>query len=271
MQNSLVLHSSHNGINCISNPEATRPCDKVWFTAKQIEDALCVNKRTLNRHIETLENIGDLCIGTNLSHCKIPTNNGGSKETTIYNLDAFNKICMTFIDNEVCQQVRQKFSDILSEVETTGSYGIQQISRKDQLYLAVIHADSPRVRMEALDELTKIEEDEKKAIEAERDDAIRTKAWISDKKTATAVGRSGGLVKENNALKKRLAIAGNYRTIQAVASKNHISWKAISWCKLKRYCETHGLDVEPVPDERYETVNAYPIEAFRAVYPELKI
>ena len=56
----------------------------------------------------------------------MPTSNGGYKETKIYNLDAFNKICMTFIDNDICQQVRQKFSDILSEVETTGSYGVAQ-------------------------------------------------------------------------------------------------------------------------------------------------
>lgn len=64
---------------------------------------------------------------------------------------------------------------------------------------------------------------------------------------------------------------GNYRTIQAVASKNHISWRRIDWRKLKCYCKAHGLEEKKVLDERYEKVNAYPVEAFKAVYPELKI
>ena len=60
MCDSLVLNCNHNGINCIQKTDAERPCDKIWFTAKQIEEALGVNKRTLNRHIETLESTGDL-------------------------------------------------------------------------------------------------------------------------------------------------------------------------------------------------------------------
>ena len=267
----LVFGGNHNGINCIQKADAERPCDKIWFTAKQIEEALNVNKRTLNRHVETLESTGDLCIGTNLSHCEIPTSNGGYKETKIYNLDAFNKICMTFIDNDVCQQVRQKFSDILSEVETTGTYGITKISRKDQLYLALIHADSEVIRADALKELEEINKQEVKAITEERDEAIRTKTHFVEGRDAKLSGQVGGLVKENNRLKDNLYGNRGYRTIRAVASANHLKDKDISWRRLKAYCITNGLEPRTVPDEKFGKLYSYPIEAFNAVYPELTI
>ena len=38
VENSLVLNSNHNGINCIQKTDAERPCDKIWFTAKQIQE-----------------------------------------------------------------------------------------------------------------------------------------------------------------------------------------------------------------------------------------
>lgn len=267
----LVFGGNHNGINCIQKTDAERPCDKIWFTAKQIEEALDVNKRTLNRHIETLESTGDLCIGTNLSHCEIPTSNGGYKETKIYNLDAFNKICMTFIDNDVCQQVRQKFSDVLSEVETTGSYGVaQKALPKDYLAAlkALVAAEEEKQQL-ALE--NKFITEQKELAEQQRDEAIRTKSYISDKKTATALGHAGGLVKENNRLKDNLYGNRGYRTIRAVANANHLKDKDISWRRLKAYCITNGLEPRTVPDEKFGKLYSYPIEAFNAVYPELTI
>lgn len=272
MENSLVLGGNHNGINCIQKTDAERPCDKIWFTAKQIEEALNVNKRTLNRHIDMLEATGDLLSGTNMTQTNLPDSRGSLHEATIYNLDAFNKICMTFIDNEVCQQVRQKFSDILSEVETTGSYGIQQkVLPNDYLTAlkALVAAEEEKQQL-ALE--NKFITEQKELAEQQRDEAIRTKSYISDKKTATALGRVGGLVKENNYLKETLALAGEYRTILAVAQKNNLrDWHYISWRKLKRYCIEHNLVIKEISDVRFGTVKTYPIEAFKAIYPELNI
>ena len=267
----LVFGGNHNGINCIQKTDAERPCDKIWFTAKQIEEWSGMSKTTLNRRLSKLEEVGRLSV-SDMKKIKIPDNNGRGHETTIYNLNVLNQLAMVELDNDKLNETAKKFSDILSEVETTGSYGISQISRKDQLYLAVIHADSDAVRMDALKELDKLHEQEVKAIECQRDEAIRTKAYISDKKTATALGKVGGLVKENNHLKETLGIAGNYRTILAVANKNHLTnQKYISWRKLKAYCTLNNLEIKETPDERYGSVKTYPVEAFKAVYPELVI
>ena len=199
MGSSLVLTGNHNGINCIQKTDAERSCDKIWFTAKQIEEALNVNKRTLNRHVETLESTGDLCIGTNLSHCEMPTSNGGYKETKIYNLDAFNKICMTFIDNDICQQVRQKFSDILSEVETTGSYGVQ-LSTEQQLLLKAFEATKDPIAFAA--------------VIKERDEYIHKTEL---KRSMTSMGRLGGVTTALNAARDALNSANE--TIKSITSE----------------------------------------------------
>lgn len=200
MGSSLVLNCSHNGINCIQKTGAERSYDKIWFTAKQIEEALCVNKRTLNRHIEMLETTGDLSSGTNMTQTNLPDSRGSLHETTIYNLDAFNKICMTFIDNEVCQQVRQKFSDILSEVETKGSYGVNQLSTKQQNILKLFDnktsdADKAIALKEIVDEETS----------------------VANKRAFTSMGRLGGVTTALNAAREALNTANE--TIKSITSE----------------------------------------------------
>ena len=70
-------------------------------------------------------------------------------------------------------------------------------------------------------------------------------------KTATALGKVGGLTKQNNLLKDNLYGNRNYRTIRAVASANHLKDKDISWRRLKAYCETNGLELKKVQDENF--------------------
>lgn len=62
-----------------------------------------------------------------------------------------------------------------------------------------------------------------KRIEAERDEALRTKAFISSKREATLMGRLGGLTKKNEALKKenielrdKLCEEQNYYTVSSI-------------------------------------------------------
>ena len=46
--------SSHNGIQCIEKVDATRPCDRKWFTARQIYEWAELPQNTLRRKIEML-------------------------------------------------------------------------------------------------------------------------------------------------------------------------------------------------------------------------
>ena len=175
-------------------------------------------------------------------------------------------------------------SEVLPSIRKTGSYGLQ-IDKHDLLLLNISKAKTPEERALAISKLEQYHEDEKHALKAEneqleadneiltqqRDKAIATKAQISTNREAVAVGRVGGLVAANNRLKDELYGNRNRRTIKAVAIANHLKDKDISYHKLIKYCKEHNLEIIKVPDERFTVANSYPIEAFKAVYPELII
>ena len=85
------------------------------------------------------------------------------------------------------------FDEVLPSIRKTGSYGMSQISRKDQLFLAIIHSESEEERAGALKELAEINKQEVRALTAERDEAIRTKTQYQSNLAAQMSGRVGGL------------------------------------------------------------------------------
>ena len=85
------------------------------------------------------------------------------------------------------------FDEVLPSIRKTGSYGMSQISRKDQLFLAIIHSESEEERAGALKELEEINKQQVKALTAERDEAVRTKTQYQSNLAAQMSGRVGGL------------------------------------------------------------------------------
>ena len=105
----------------------------------------------------------------------------------------FYRLCMK-AKNEVAEKFQVKVADeIIPSIRKTGFYGMPQISRKDQLYLAIIHSESEEERAGALKELAEINKQEVKALTAERDEAIRTKTQYQSNLAAQMSGRVGGL------------------------------------------------------------------------------
>ena len=266
----LVFGGNHNGINCIQKTDAERSCDKVWFTVKQIEEWSGMCRKTLDRKIDKLEEVERISRGTDLSIVDIPTETGAVK-TTIYNLNVLNQLAMVCIESDALNETAKKFSDILSEVETTGSYGVtQKVLPNDYLTAlkALVAAEEEKQKL-ALE--AKFEKEQKELALNQRDEAIRTKTHFVEGRDAKLSGQVGGLVKENNRLKDNLYGNRNYRTIRAVANVNHLSDRDISWRRLKAYCITNNLQIKKVQDEKFGTISSYPVEAFKAVYPELTI
>ena len=244
------------------------------------ECEMLFNQNIINS--ETVENIDDLK-GTEMVPLENTTNisNRGMKfinESGLYTLIARSN------KPEARRFQRWVTSEVLPSIRKTGSYGLQ-IDKHDLLLLNISKAKTPEERALAISELEQYHEDEKHALKAEneqleadneiltqqRDKAIATKAQISTNREAVAVGRVGGLVAANNRLKDELYGNRNRRTIKAVAIANHLKDKDISYHKLIKYCKEHNLEIIKVPDERFTVANSYPIEAFKAVYPELII
>lgn len=233
-------------------------------------------------NVETLENIDDL--KSNDSLLLENTTNISNRGMKFINESGLYTLIARSNKPEARKFQRWVTSEVLPSIRKTGSYGLQ-IDKHDLLLLNISKAKTPEERALAISELEQYHEDEKHALKAEneqleanneiltqqRDKAIQTKQQISDSKTAKALGRVGGLVTANNRLKDELYGNRNRRTIKAVAIANHLKDKDINHYQLIKYCKAHNLEIVKVPDANWNEVNSYPIEAFKAVYPELII
>ena len=107
------------------------------------------------------------------------------------------------------------------------------------------------------------EVEQKELMQKQRDEAIRTKAWISGKKTATAMNTASQKSKEVEKLKIELDRYKKFSSIKAaeIRLKSKFDWKP-----LRNYCTSHELEMPKIFDANYGSVRTYPAEAWQAIY-----
>lgn len=111
-------------------------------------------------------------------------------------------------------------------------------------------------------------ESEKARIEAEaqRDEAVRTKALIGSKREATAMATAAKAVREVARLTEELGRNAKQATVIAVEKALGRELGKQDWVPLRRYCKAKGLHAEKVHDPRWGEATAWPAEAWRAVH-----
>lgn len=267
----LIFGQKHNDIECAVCPTAKRACDRVWFTEAQICEWSGMSHSTMYRRIKLLEEKGRIASCSDLNKTSIPDSLGVSHETTIYNLNVLNQLAMICIESDVLNETSKKFSDILSEVETTGSYSI----RKPDSYMIENPIERAKRWIEETEEWQKAlsaEETahaETKALLAEEQEKVnyleRSKSWINDKKVATAMGTAGAKSKECERLRKKLDKVESEMDLQVYNIREAIRKEfEEAWMTARDWCLKHGLPVyvnEPkwVVSERLVRIcSAYP-------------
>ena len=197
---------------------------------------------TLWRWLEKLEKARRISLVSDTKLVNVPTATG-AKSTTFYNLNVLNQLAMACIDNEKLNEVSCQFSDILSEVETTGSYSI----RKPDSYMIEDKIERAKRWIEETEEWQKAlsaEETahaETKALLAEEKEKSeyleRSKSWIGDKKVASAMGTAGAKAKECERLKKEVCKLKSemdlqiYNVSEAIRKEYEEAWvTARDWC-----------------------------------------
>lgn len=238
--NELIFGQKHKDIDCALSPTAKRACDRAWVTAKQIENWSKMSTMTLNRRLHDLEECERISRLSDLINVDIPTETGAVK-TTLYNLNVLNQLAMVEMKNKVLNDTAKKFSDILSEVETTGSYSI-----KTQSVMLPNFCDPAEAARAWADLYEKNQAAEKRAITAEsqRDEAIRTKAQIGDKKVASAMGTAGALSKKCDRLEKELDKVKSERDLEIYNACEAVRKEYEDvWMTAREWCFRHKLSV----------------------------
>ena len=76
---------------------------------------------------------------------------------------------------------------------------------------------------------------------------------------------------EKEQLQAELDYSKEWYSIKRVAKINDISWKSISWRKLKQASTDLGIGVKKIFDANYGEVNTYHVKAWEIAYPELEL
>ena len=163
---------------------------------------------------------------------------GLSGESNVVNESGLYSVILRSDKSEAKKFKRWITHDVIPQIRKTGSYSLAQKNLKEALYLAY-------KQQEQIEELEK------------------TKAWISDKKTATAMNTASQMSKKASKLAVQLDLAMAYATIKKVEMA---SGRKYDWRELKNYCKSAGLGWNKAFDVNYGEVNSYPAEAWQNVY-----
>ena len=255
----LIFGQKHNDIDCALCPTAKRACNRAWVTAKQIENWSKMSTMTLWRRLNKLEDVGRICSLSDMINCKMPTNNGGYQDVQLYNLNVLNQLAMIELDCPVLNDTSKKFSDILSEVETTGSYAVTKPEMSDEEIMSRA--------LEIAHRTLALREERIKALTAERDEAIRTKAMIGSKREATAMATASAKARECEKLREQIGDSETYKRATAIPwlseyfdIRNVGLYNSLA-AQLKKIEASMPPEFahKPTSDSRYGSVKAYHI------------
>ena len=255
----LIFGQKHNDIDCALCPTAKRACNRAWVTAKQIENWSKMSTMTLWRRLNKLEDVGRICSLSDMINCKMPTNNGGYQDVQLYNLNVLNQLAMIELDCPVLNDTSKKFSDILSEVETTGSYAVTKPEMSDEEIMSRA--------LEIAHRTLALREERIKALTAERDEAIRTKAMIGSKREATAMATASAKARECEKLREQIGDSETYKRATAIPwlseyfdIRNAGLYNSLA-AQLKKIEASMPPEFahKPTSDSRYGSVKAYHI------------
>ena len=237
------FHAEHNGEACIESfdPKDRGTERQFRFTRALLCTLLGVKSEdTIASHVDKLLKRGVVTETRNLVSVMLPDSLGRECiKTTLYDLKVFNYLVMR-LDTDQAWEKKAKFNDVLVERET----GVTQPQPQVAL---------PTTYLEALEALVASEK-AKLALQAERDEAIRTKAMIGSRREATAMATASAksrecakLTTENEQLKDAVGRGSLWRTVSMMKAE----WirefgHAPVWQKLRQFSKDVGID--PIHD-----------------------
>ena len=202
------FHAEHNGEACIESfdPKDRGTERQFRFTRALLCTLLGVKSEdTIASHVDKLLKRGVVTETRNLVSVMLPDSLGRECiKTTLYDLKVFNYLVMR-LDTDQAWEKKAKFNDVLVKHET----GVAQPELTD--------AEIMSRALEIAHRTLALREERIKALEAERDEAIRTKTHFVAGRDAKVCGELGGLRAQNEALRKQIGDAKKYKAVTAIS------------------------------------------------------
>ena len=115
----------------------------------------------------------------------------------------------------------------------------------------------------------KFEREQRQLAESQRDEAIRTKAWISDRKTASAMATASVAVRKAAALENELGRGRDYKAVKGIpwfleVFSNTPAAYSVAGRKLSELSRRMGYEILDVEDSRFGSVKAYHIDVIES-------
>lgn len=145
-------------------------------------------------------------------------------------------------------KLRKRIVDRWLELEAQPAALPAELSRLEILQLAI---ESEQGRIKA---------------EAERDEAVRTKAQIGSRREAQAMAKASSAARQVKRLENELGRGAEQATITAVENAIGERFPRNAYVELRRWCKDNGTSPAEVHDDRYGTVKAWPAAAWLAVH-----
>lgn len=144
--------------------------------------------------------------------------------------------------------------------------------RKTGGYLIAKPDDTPEA---ILARAVLVAQDTIRRIEAERDEAIRTKAEIGSRREATAMATASAAVRKAAALENELGRGRDYKSVKGIPWFLDIfadtpAAYSVAGRKLSELSRRLGYEIREVEDTRYGTVKAYHVDVIEAFRLALK-
>ena len=257
--NSQELSNASSAIKLFENPlfkaRVIMRCSDPWFVAKDV--AACIEHSNVSKMCELCRDKDKIVIGMD----EIATNDllvtNMTRELLCISESGLYRI-LAKCNLPKCEPFESwVFDEVLPSIRKTGSYSVAQSQPQPAL---------PTTYLEALEALVASEK-AKLALQAERDEAVRTKAQIGSSREATAMNTASQKSKECEKLREQIGDSKTYKRATAIPwlseyfdTRNDGLYNSLA-SQLKKIEASMPPEFahKPTPDSRYGSVKAYHI------------
>ena len=223
-----------------------------WFVAKDVCE--CLELTDVSKTISLLD---DDEKGTN--SIRTP---GGEQQMLVVSEPGLYSLILRSRKPEAKAFKRWIIHEVVPSIRKRGLYATEAVM--DRIL------DDPDFGISLLQQY-KFEREQRKLVEAQRDEAVRTKAEIGSRREATAMNTASRLSKENDQLRDEIGDSRTWKQVKAIPWLEEVfevsqAMYSVAGRKLSDMSRRMGDEIREVEDSRYGSVKAYHmdvIEAFR--------